>query len=113
MFLPISDAHELDLMGIMEYIVLPVLRTMTKPGEVESLSLTWEQPAPATAEPGQPAVLMLEVVLRDERFQTFVWSPSDPPSSPTKIRSRIASELQDFVAESRFGWGSLRRYNVE
>jgi len=112
-FLQISESHEMDLVTAIEQIIVPVLQAMTKPGEVESLALTWAPPTATVTAPGPPSVLLLEVVLRGEQFQSFVWASSDPPSSPAGIRARLASDLQDFVAESRFAWGELRPYDVE
>ena len=32
----------------------------------------------------------------------------DGSESPSELHERVRSDLQDFVAESRFGWGQLR-----
>ena len=42
-----------------------------------------------------------------ERFIDRVYE-STIDSSVTEWRNRLASNLQDFVAESRFGWGEWR-----
>lgn len=78
-------------------VVMPVLSGMTHGDEVDSVSVGWAD--------GQ---LWLEAVLRGETFREPLWVPSDPPWSVGTARERLISDLQDFIAESKFGWGELR-----
>lgn len=78
-------------------VVLPVLRQLTRDGEVDGVEVGWVD-----------GELLLAITLRGETFRDPVWAPSDPPWSPETARERIASDLQDFIAESRFGWGQQR-----
>lgn len=48
--------------------------------------------------------LLLRVVVFDEEMGFWLY----PPEDASGFTARLRSELQDFVAESGFGWGELR-----
>jgi hypothetical protein len=57
---------------------------------------------------GPEAVLV--VTARGEESQHSLWRLGQAEESAAAVRARIASELQDFVSGSRFGWGQQRRW---
>lgn len=86
-----------DLVDVLAEVVVPALRRMVRPAEVDDLALSWVSEA-----------LELRITLRRERFAQTLWEPSWPPWSAPEARGRLESDLQDFVAESAFGWGEAR-----
>jgi hypothetical protein len=40
----------------------------------------------------------------------WLWSAGQAAESPVELRARLASDLQDLVAESRSGWSQLREH---
>jgi len=50
----------------------------------------------------------LTVTARGEVSRHFLWCDGWVEESPEELSARIASELQDFISESRFGWGEQR-----
>jgi hypothetical protein len=48
--------------------------------------------------------LLLRVVVYDEAMRVWLY----PPKDANGFTARLRSDLQDFVAESGFGWGELR-----
>jgi hypothetical protein len=90
----------LHLGAILEDVVGPVLRGMTAPEEVDTVELGW-----SSHEPGE---LVLSIRLKGELFRWFVTHPGQGYEELTDMRSRLAFELQDFIAESAFAWGQLR-----
>jgi hypothetical protein len=45
-----------------------------------------------------------------ETFHISMWNVGEPVLSDADARERLASYLQDFIAESHFGRGELRAY---
>lgn len=92
--------HPPELADVLRDVV-PVVLALTRPGEVESVSVHFEE---------QPrgGALLLEITLVGEQFRWFAWTPGQRSESSRERQDRLASELQDFIAESRFGWGELR-----
>ena len=88
---------------VMASIVSPALEVMLKPEELHAVSLT-RRTGP-DSESHWYADLELNLV--GERFHDRVYE-STIDASGTEWRNRLASNLQDFVAESRFGWGEWR-----
>lgn len=87
-------------MTVLAEVVMPVLQGMTMDGEVDRVSAGWVD-----------GRLVLELTLRGERMDEHLWAPHDPPWSAAAARQRFASGLQDFIAESAFGWGQLREWS--
>ena len=85
-------------LDLLDDVVSPVLRALLRDGELEALSVEHTG-----------GEVQLELTLRGEIFRTTLWSASiDEP--PADTRDRLASDLQDFIAESRFAWGDQRRW---
>lgn len=85
---------------ILEEVVGPVLCGMTAPEEVDTVELGW-----SLHEPGE---LVLSIRLRGELFRWFVTRPGQGHEELAEMRSRLAFEFQDFIAESAFAWGQQR-----
>lgn len=52
------------------------------------------------------------LTVEGEPFQCEVFqTPAMDDWSTTQMAEKLASDLQDFIAESRFGWGQLRPYS--
>lgn len=50
----------------------------------------------------------LSLAVKGETFHFWVLTPGQAPESVAELRVRFASQLQDWIAESGFGWGELR-----
>ncbi len=96
---PTGEYQRPDLATVVAEVVLPVLRRLARPGEVDDLSIGWNADG-----------LGLRITMRGELFGEYLWA-DDLPWSPVEARERLASNLQDFIAESRFGWGELREFD--
>lgn len=81
-------------------VVAPVVAALLPDDDVEELSLYRE------VDDGPHVVL--RVVAAGETFRFFVRAPGQAPESADDLRHRLAEDLQDFVAESSFGWGQQR-----
>jgi hypothetical protein len=88
----------LDVPTLLERVVLPVVRALIRDDEtVDGISL---RPEPGSG-------LLLTISIEGEPFRWHA-DLGGAPETEEHGRSRLASDLQDFVAESRFGWGQLR-----
>lgn len=96
-------------MMIVENILLaarPALEAILTPKELEHTSM---DVVTTTGEPVTPSTiisedLLLRVFVYDEQIGFWLY----PPEDANGFTARLRSELQDFVAESGFGWGELR-----
>ena len=88
---------------VMAFIVSPALEVMLKPEELHAVSLARRQGPDSESH----WYADLELNLVGERFHDRVYE-STIDASVTEWRNRLASNLQDFVAESRFGWSEWR-----
>lgn len=96
-------------MMIVEEILLaaqPALEATLTPIELDLTRLdvvtTKGEPVPASTIIS--ADLLLRVFVYDEQMGFWLY----PPEGINGFMARLRSELQDFVAESGFGWGELR-----
>ena len=85
---------------VLAEIVTPALEVLTRPGEVTSVRV-WDE----------DEFVMAEVRFGEERFASHAWQAGVSP--PDTWLGKFASDIQDFVAESRFAWGSWRDYPNE
>ena len=84
-----------------------VLEILTADEQAEMSIRVTRQSAPMTALDDAEqltASTQLQVFTMGE--SAIIWVNGDETSD--KVRTRVRSDLQDFVAESRFGWGRLR-----
>ena len=87
-------------------VVHPVLAQLLRPGQLSSAGVTC--PLPWSGPPRGD--VLLRVVAVGEEFGVWLWTPGQVEESPAELRARLASDLQDHIAESRFGWAELREY---
>lgn len=93
-----------DLPSVLSDIVLPAIRGVLKPDETEDLRLSvGNDPASGVW------IAELQLSVRSEEFFDRVFDSAVADMSPAEWSERLASNLEDFVAESRFGWGQDRR----
>lgn len=96
-------------MMIVEEILLaarPALEVILTPDELECthLDVLTAQGEPVTSSTIVSEDLLLRVVVFGEEMGFWLY----PPEGSDGFTARLRSELQDFVAESGFGWGELR-----
>lgn len=96
-------------MMIVEEILLaaqPALEAILTREELERthLEVVTTEGEPVTPSSTISEDLLLRVVVCGEEMGFWL----DPPEDVDGFTNRLRSELQDFVAESGFGWGELR-----
>jgi hypothetical protein len=97
-----------DLSGLLERVVLPVLRTLVHEGEsVDGVCLAWEGDPPSRGR----SDLLLTLVVEGDTFRWVAITQDALPEGEADARRRLASDLQDFVAESTFARGQLRPHS--
>lgn len=88
----------LDVPPLLELVVLPVMRVLIRDDEtIDGI--------PLQSEPGSG--LLLTVIVEGEPSRWYA-DLGEAPETEEHARSRLASDLQDFIAVSRFGRGQLR-----
>ncbi|QXG74909.1 hypothetical protein KUM42_13740 [Modestobacter sp. L9-4] len=96
----------MDVAELLSDVVTPVLDQLLRPGELDQVELE-----PPVTGPWPPTVAVrLRVVVVGEAFGFWAWTPGQVEETAPELRARLASDLQDHVAESRFGWSQLREY---
>ena len=96
----------MDVDELFRDVVTPVLDQLLRPGELDTVRL--DPPVTGTWPPSVP--VQLQVTAVGETCHSWAWDPGQVEETPAELRARLASELQDFIAESRFGWSELREY---
>jgi len=94
----------MDLDELFSEVVTPVLDQLLRAGELDSVSITC--PLPASGPPRGD--VLLRVVAQGEAFGVWSWTHGQAEATAAEQRARLASDLQDHIVESRFGWGQLR-----
>ena len=91
-------------------VVEPVVRSLLTEGELEQITVSW-------AANGDPGDVWVHVVAAGEVFGCWMFSRSWPghgpdgdhtTTTPQECAERLADQLEDWIAESRFGWGQQR-----
>ena len=96
----------MDVAELLSDVVTPVLDQLLRPGELDRVGLE-----PPLTGPWPPSVAVrVQVVVVGEAFHFWAWNPGQVEEGPAELRARLASDLQDFIAESRFGWAEQRPY---
>ncbi|MBE4694338.1 hypothetical protein M3G00_03695 [Brevibacterium casei] len=90
-------AHELTDAELMELVVQPAIDRIFHEGELDSVELFRED----------DGSLLAEFIAGDEQAGSWLHTPG-VEISVEDLAERVVSDLQDFVAESSFGWGELR-----
>jgi hypothetical protein len=105
------DLDVADLPEVRRRIVDPVLRAMFRPSELSAVELAigvpellwWEFPRFEE----DPRV-WLRLRVGDETFEHRLAKPGFWLDDATWLAHNLAGEVQDWIAESGFGWGRLR-----
>lgn len=118
----------LSLPVILRDVVEPCLARLLRPGELDSVELAWRTVSlpdwPADLDQFGPGLhdrqgtltfhdevhLVLTLIARGESC-TFEIATEDALTFGDDLslaRDELGSQLQDFIAESEFGWGQLR-----
>jgi hypothetical protein len=85
-----------------------VLRTLVHEGEsVDGVCLAWEGDPPSRGR----SDLLLTLVVEGDTFRWVAITQDALPEGEADARRRLASDLQDFVAESTFARGQLRPHS--
>ena len=107
-----------DVLTVAEVLALvrPAFRGMLHDDEYRSLRLV-VVPTEASGGPALNEDDLVEhgsAVLRWRIMQERGWSGwLDVDGGPEALVRGVQSDLQDFIAESRFGWGEFREYATE
>ena len=80
-------------------VVLPALRAVFAADEVSDISVTTGPEA---------GTVSVTIMVEGETFHDHVVQGGVPGVGVEEWRERLRSNLADFVAESRFGWGQNR-----
>ncbi len=87
----------IDLVEILRAVVLPAIEAVFRDGELDSVDVRMEGDSVHVVLTAEGEVYFDDVVQADVSGQNMAdW------------RERLRSNLVDFVAESRFGWGQNR-----
>lgn len=119
----------LDLRMVFASVVSPVLAELFDPGELESAELDWREiripvVPDRVAQSGvyvsniqfgeidwtTEVNLVLDLTAVGEHFSFYLATPETPLDQIDlpSISAELYSQIQDFIAESSFGWGQLR-----
>ena len=95
-----------DLPGLLERVVVPVVRALLPDESIDGIALMWEGDPPSLGR----SDLLLTLIVENETFRWIALTQEAPLEAVEAARSRLASELQDFIAESGFARGQLRTH---
>lgn len=95
-----------DLPGLLERVVVPVVRALLPDESIDGIALTWEGDPPSRGR----SDLLLTLTVENEMFRWIAVTQEAPRETVEAAQSRLASELQDFIAESGFARGQLRAH---
>ena len=96
-----------DLAEVRRRAVDPVLAALLREDELDSVALGVGGP-PGSPWRGHEEEVWLAVVARGETFHCFVCKAYAWSVSAEEAAAQVHEELQEFIAESAFGWGELR-----
>jgi hypothetical protein len=100
----ITDASDATLAELRRRAVDPVVAGLLRPGEVEELTVHW-------GEAGPPGDVWVRLVARGEVFVDMLSSPAwegERRAGAEVLAARLADHLEDWICETRFGWGQRR-----
>ena len=91
-----------DEPGIARLVIEPTLSSMLSDAERASARSELREGPP-------PGRWTFEMSFPHDHFSCYVYQhPEMAEWTLTEVRSHFANDLQDFIAESTFGWGQLR-----
>ena len=100
-----------NLHVLLTEVIAPVLKALLTAEELEHADLVL---APDSGDRNdERGWWRLALKVEGEAFLANVFqTPSMDDWSTTQMSEKLASDLQDFIAESRFGWGQQRLYSL-
>ncbi len=108
---PHTDRLDLDdLDDFLHRVLIPVARSILTEKEFED---AWVSLEPDAFGPGT-SVVWARVLAAGEAWAHAIWIPDQEDDTYVGLAERIADSLQDWIAESGFGWGQQRvaRYRL-
>jgi hypothetical protein len=121
--------HGVEIGRVLSDVVQPCIDQLLNPGELDAVSLGWQmvqvprwldevRRAPGIrilsvgeAEMRDAEKLVLSLTMKGEKVAWWL-AEADAPWTPDEdlvgLACTVYSNLQDFIAESTFGWGELR-----
>ncbi len=90
----------MSLVDATSEVVLPAVRAVFEEGEISALEISHSDELEGS--------FRLWLTARGEKFMDYVVQGHIDDMSAEDWRERLRSNLVDFVAESRFGWGQNR-----
>jgi len=90
----------MNLVEAASAVVLPALAAVFRDGEISAFALSFSDELDGS--------VALTLTAKGETFTDLVVQGHVDDTSPEEWRERLRSNLVDFVAESRFGWGENR-----
>lgn len=110
--LPWPDAEERVVRRVRSLVA-----SVVRPAELLDVRLEWVTPLAHRfdcPDAGWVALRLTVSAVRDECFQKEIWNPSHDAEGDWELHlEQLASDLEDWVSESAFGWGELRRAVLE
>jgi hypothetical protein len=104
-----AGRNDFDIVKVLGDAVAPAVAAVFRPGEVESVLLTWEEPI--TLQDGgqsKPTQLNVHLVCHGEEHISHVWEVGNQEYDSDVIKDHLINGFSDFVAESDWGWGQQR-----
>ncbi|MBI4942306.1 MAG: hypothetical protein HY830_16300 [Actinobacteria bacterium] len=113
---PEGDLVTGDAATVGRRVVAPVLEALFRPGEVEHVDVRVGPDRTAVPEhlrrghlgPEPGLFVWLSVVAVGETYERRICEVVEEPENAEWLAADLHSDLQDFIAESRFGWGEQR-----
>jgi len=96
----VTDAEDPELAALRDAVVVPVAAVLLTADELERVTVH-------RGIDGDEGEVWVRVVAAGEVFEDRLASPLWPLTT-AECAVRLAGHLQDWIAESRFGWGQLR-----
>ena len=106
----VTDAEDEHLRALRRTVVEPVVASLLTDDELEQVMVSW-------GVDGEPDDVWVRVAAAGEVFEDLLFSPSwrlgQPDGghaslTPRQCAERLADRLEDWIAESGFGWGQQR-----
>ena len=86
-----------SLMHLLRSVVLPSVESLFQPDEIDEIRIVNAD--------GECAV---KIVAHGEATEAYLWSKDLGYWNEHYAQEKLTSELQDFISECTFGWGTFR-----
>lgn len=96
-----------DLDDFRRRVLMPVALSLLSVNEFEDAWVSYE-PDPF---PPHEFAVWARILAVGEVWAHAVWIPGQEDDSYVGLARRISDSIQDWISESRFGWGQLRQAN--